>query len=130
MPSAEQMRAAMRRYLECVGNGDLDGVLSLFAESISVEDPVGGGPGTHVVGRDEVAAFFGRGFERTRPRPTPTGPIRTTAGNEAAMPFTLRLTLRGRVHEIDVVDVMRFDDAGKITSLRAFWNPDEMRVIS
>ena len=83
MPSPEQMKATMRRYLECVARSDLDGVLSLCADSISVEDPVGGGPGTHVVGRDEVAAFFGRGFERSRPRPTPTGPICTTASNEA-----------------------------------------------
>lgn len=120
----------MQRYLECVGRGDLDGVLSLFADSISVEDPVGGGPGTHVISRDEVAAFFGRGFERSRPRPTPTGPICTTGRNEAAMPFRLQLTLRNKVHEIDVIDVMVFDDDGKITSLRAFWNPDEMRPVA
>jgi steroid delta-isomerase len=119
----------MQRYLELVGRGDVDGVLSLFADSISVEDPVGGAPGTHVIGHDAVAAFFGRGFERSRPRPTPTGPIRTTGGNEAAMPFTLQITLSEKTYEIDVIDVMAFDDDGKITSLRAFWNRDEMRPV-
>ena len=29
--------------------------------------------------------------------------------------------------EIDVIDVVSFDAAGKITRLRAFWNPDEIR---
>jgi steroid delta-isomerase len=129
MPSPEEMRATMRRYLELVTRNDVDGVLDLFADSISVEDPVGGGPGTHVIGRKDVAAFFRKGFERSRPSPTPTGPILTTAGNEAAMPFTLRLTLKGRGYEVDVIDVMAFDDEGKITSLRAFWNAAEMRAL-
>jgi len=45
------------------------------------------------------------------------------------MPFTLQLTLRNKVHEIDVIDVTAFDDDGKITSLRAFWNTDEMQPV-
>ena len=27
----------------------------------------------------------------------------------------------------NVIDVMRFDERGKVVSMRAFWNPDEMR---
>jgi len=129
MPTPEYMRATMERYLELVGRGDVDAVLALFADSISVEDPVGGGPGTHVEGRADVEAFFRKGFERSRPAPSRAGAVRTTAGNEAAMPFVLRLTLRGRCYEVDVVDVMTFDEAGKITSLRAFWNAAEMRPV-
>ena len=28
---------------------------------------------------------------------------------------------------VDIIDVMTFDDAGKITTMRAFWDPAEMR---
>jgi steroid delta-isomerase len=28
---------------------------------------------------------------------------------------------------MDVIDVMTFDDEGKITSMRAYWNPADMR---
>jgi len=125
--TADQMRSTLERYLQCVADHDVAAVLDLFAEEISVEDPVGGAPGTHVRGKQAVEAFFRKGFSRTRPVPTLRGPIRTTHGNEAAMAFTLRLELGGERREIDVIDVVRFDDTGLITELRAFWNPDEIR---
>lgn len=130
MPSAEEMRETLSLYLRHVAEQDLDAVLGLFAEEICVEDPVGGAAGTQVEGREAVREFFRRGFSRTRPVPTLTGPIRTTHGNQAAMPFTLRLELGGRSHEIDVIDVVAFDASGKITRLRAFWNPDEIRALN
>jgi steroid delta-isomerase len=129
MPSPEAMRATLRRYIELVRANDVEGLLGLFADGISVEDPVDGPPGSHVVGGDAVAAFFRKGFARSRPAPTPSGPIVTTGGREAAMPFTLRLELGGVAHEIDVVDVMTFDDDGRITRLRAYWNAEEARRV-
>ncbi len=125
---AQGMRRIMERYLELVAAGDVDAIVALMSDDVAVEDPVGGPPGTHVVGRDRVREFFAAGFARSRPRPTPTGPICTTAGREAAMLFRLALTLKGRNLEVDVVDVMRFDAAGRIESLRAFWNAAEMRA--
>jgi len=127
MPTAEEMRETLVLYLRRVAEHDAEAVLALFADEISVEDPVGGPPGTHVQGREAVGEFFRKGFSRTRPVPTLTGPIRTTHGAEAAMAFTLRLELGGQSREIDVIDVVSFDATGKITRLRAFWNPDEIR---
>ena len=127
MPTAEEMRETLVLYLQLVAEHDVEAVLALFAEEISVEDPVGGAPGTHVQGRQAVGRFFRQGFSRTRPTPTLAGPVRTTHGNEAAMAFTLRLELGGKPREIDVIDVVSFDATGKITRLRAFWNPDEIR---
>jgi steroid delta-isomerase len=129
MPSAAEMREVLSLYLEHVGARNVEAVLELFADEISVEDPVGGAAGTHIEGREAVRAFFREGFARSKPVPTLTGPIRTTLGNEAAMPFTLRLELAGRAHEIDVIDAVAFDVSGKITRLRAFWNPDEIRTL-
>jgi len=37
------------------------------------------------------------------------------------------LTMNEQKLYIDVIDVMTFNEAGKITSMRAFWNPQEMR---
>ncbi len=129
MIDPDEMRTIMRTYLERVEQGDVDGVLALFSDAISVEDPVGGPPGTHAIGRDAVAAYFRKGFAKSRPSPSLAGPISVGAGNEAAMPFTLRLELRGKPHAVDVIDVMRFDPDGKINSLRAFWNPNELRPL-
>jgi steroid delta-isomerase len=129
MPTAEQMRTTMLTYLERVSRGDVDGVIELFSDDISVEDPVGGPPETHVVGRDNVHAFFAKGFVRSRPMPSIQGPVRTTGGNEAAIAFKLGLHLGDKALEFDVIDVMRFDANGKICSLRAFWNPAEGRLL-
>lgn len=128
MPTADEMRATMMRYLESVTARDAEAVVALFADNVSVEDPVGGDSGTHVTGRAAVLTFFRKGFERSKPTPKLTGAIRTTLGNEAAMSFTLQLELDGRLHEVDVTDVITFDDQGKIARLRAFWNPDEIRA--
>ena len=127
MPSAKEMRARLVRYLEAVAAQDVEAVVGLFAASISVEDPVGGPPGTHVVGREDVRRFFEAGFASSRPRPRREGPIVTTAGDEAAMAFTLFLEIDGKATEIDVIDVMQFDEEHRITSLRAFWNFREVR---
>ena len=127
MPKAEEMRARMVRYLEAVAAQDVAAVIALCADSISVEDPVGGPPGTHVVGREEVRQFFETGFASSHPRPRREGPIVTTAGDEAAMAFTLFLDINGEAREIDVIDVMRFDEEHRIVSLRAFWNFREVR---
>jgi steroid delta-isomerase len=129
MPTAAEMRETLGLYLAHVAERNVDAVLDLFAEEVSVEDPVGGAAGTHIEGREAVGAFFREGFARSKPFPSLTGPIRTTLGNQAAMPFTLRLELGGRLHEVDVIDVVAFDTRGKITRLRAFWNPDEIRTL-
>lgn len=129
MPTPDEMRSTLHRYLDAVGRQDLAAVLALFADDVSVEDPVGGPPGTHVVGRDAVEVFFGEGFARSRPRPRLTGPICTTGSDRAAMAFVLELTLRGARFELDVIDEVAFDREGRITSLRAFWNAADAREI-
>jgi steroid delta-isomerase len=55
-----------------------------------------------------------------------TGPVRV-AGKECAAPMLAELTVSDKKLYIDVIDVMTFNDDGKITSMRAYWNPQEMR---
>jgi len=109
----ESMRRAVLRYLELVAAGDVDGVVALMADDVSVEDPVGGPPATQVVGREQVRAFFRAGFARAVPRPGPIGPVCCTAAEEAAVSFRLVLALGGRDVELDVIDVVRFDEAAR-----------------
>ena len=130
MPTPAEMRATIGRYLDCVGRQDVDGVIALMSDDVSIEDPVGGPPGTHVVGRDSVERFFRAGFAASRPRPRSPGPVCTTAIDQAAFAFVLELDLHGVRSELDVIDVMRFDGAGRIRELRAFWNLHEARRAS
>ena len=37
-----------------------------------------------------------------------------------------RPSIGGTTLVVDIIDVMTFDDAGKITTMRAYWDPAEM----
>jgi steroid Delta-isomerase len=45
------------------------------------------------------------------------------AGNEAA--FQFRLTVGGAMR-IEPIDVMVFDDDGKVKSMKAYWGPENV----
>ena len=51
-------------------------------------------------------------------------------GDEAAMVFTGTVHLGDGGMVFDGVDIMRFDDAGQISELRAYWDPAAMRALS
>jgi steroid delta-isomerase len=122
MPSPEEIRAAMERYAELMCDSDADGIIELYAADATVEDPVGG----QVIQGLEVIRGF---YAATSPnlKVEITGPI-CVAGKECAMPMLAELTINDQKSYIDVIDVMTFDDDGKITSMRAFWNPADMRA--
>ena len=49
------------------------------------------------------------------------------AAGECAFPTQARPVLGGATFCVDIIDVMTFDDTGAITTMRAFWDPAEMR---
>ena len=121
MPDAEALRHTLRTYADCLSRSDVDGILALFGEAPRVEDPVGSKP---VEGRDAVRAFYAGAIQNLRVEIT--GPIRV-AGRECAMPMLASVETPDRTLYMDVIDVMEFDEDGRICSMRAFWNPAEMR---
>ena len=100
----------------------LVGVLALFASNAVIEDPVGSPPKTG----EEIRAWFSDtiAFD-TYIRPV--APIRGSHANAAALVFDVtfqppegpRLLIRS-------LDVCTFDGEGKITSLKAYWGPEDM----
>jgi steroid delta-isomerase len=125
MPAdADTIRATIDRYTSSFGARDKDALLACFAADAWIEDPVGT---AKRVGHDGIGAFFDEtsgmadSIELRR-----TGPVRTAAG-EAAFPMQARPVIGGTTFCVDIIDVMTFDDAGRITTMRAFWDPAEMR---
>ena len=119
MPDAEQIRAIVQRYTEVFSAGDKEAYVGLFAEGATLEDPVGGE--VHQ-GIEAIRAFWDMTREMT---PTIelviTGPVRV-AGAEAAFPGEARPSLGDTPMAVPVIDTLAFDDDGKITALRAFWD--------
>ncbi|HEY9556558.1 MAG TPA: nuclear transport factor 2 family protein [Acidimicrobiales bacterium] len=125
MPAdAATIRSAVDAYCAAFTSGDRAAYVGLFAADATVEDPIGSPVN---VGSEAIGAFFDAmtgvadSVELRR-----TGPVRV-AGNEAAWPLQARPTIGGATMCVDIIDVMTFDDAGKITTMRAFWDPSEMR---
>ncbi|WP_072690337.1 nuclear transport factor 2 family protein [Rhodococcus marinonascens] len=119
-PSAADIRKIVERYVAAVATGTADDVLSLYAEGATVEDPVGTEPRTSV---DSLREFYSV-LEPMKQ----TGELLTLriAGNSAAFHFSLVTDLGEQKFEIAPIDVMTFDDDGKITSMKAYWGQDDM----
>ena len=55
MITQQQMKAAMQAYIDAFNRVDVDGIVNLYAEDATVEDPVGS-PVTS--GRKAIAEFY------------------------------------------------------------------------
>ena len=122
MPTSDEIRATVQRYVELMNQGDADGIATLYAEDATLEDPIGG---PIQRGRETLRTWYARSAGAVKLELS--GPIRV-AGDECAIPMLAELDLGDRKSYIDVIDVMRFNEAGKVVSMRAFWNPAEMRA--
>ncbi|MFD4369264.1 nuclear transport factor 2 family protein [Rhodococcus sp. NPDC058521] len=119
-PSPDDIRKTVSKYIEAVAKGTVDDVLALYADGAVVEDPVGTEPRTTT---ESIREFYGV-IEPLQQE----GELRTLriADNEAAFHFSLVTTLGDNSMEIAPIDVMTFDDDGKILTMRAYWSQDDM----
>jgi steroid delta-isomerase len=122
------------RSRAAVGARDRDGWLDLFAEDALVADPIGPSPfdpeakGHH--GREAIAAFYdtviasseGIEFEIEQSY---------LCGDEVADVGIIRTTLAGGTHQAVVrgVYTYRSNGAGKLASLRAFWEFNAVELV-
>lgn len=121
MPDAAQMEASVQSYVDSYNRADLTGVVGLFAHDATLEDPVG----TPLKnGIDEISEFFKAGIDMGA-KLTLDGPVRCVA-DHAAFAFHVELNWEGQTSRIDVIDIFRFDEAGKVAEMRAFFGPENM----
>ncbi|NYH11802.1 steroid Delta-isomerase [Pseudomonas moraviensis] len=119
MISAQQIQTTMARYVELVDAGDIDGILALYSEDATVEDPVGQPP---IQGLADIERFYRQGLGASKVSATLTGPVRATLNGCGAMPFRVDMQWAGQPCSLHVIDVMEFDDDGKIRSMKAYWS--------
>ena len=125
-PDPDAIRKTVATYMERFTANDRDGWLDLFAENAWIEDPVGT-PRRN--GKDEIGAFW----DETHSLPdsvalVPLG-ILTVIGREAIFTMQALPVVGGQTYALDIIDLMTFDDAGKITTMRAFFDPATMRPV-
>ena len=118
--SRETILETVQRYVDLVAGGTGAEVIELYAEGATVEDPVGSDVLTT---REQILAFYSA--LDTMEQTATLGPVRI-AGNEAAFCFELASKVGDQTYTLAPIDVMTFDDDGKITSMRAFWSGEDM----
>ena len=120
--SRERIREVVDRYIELVASGTADQIVALYAEDAVVEDPVGSEPRAgHTAIRELYATLEGLD-QRTRLLAV------RIAGGEAAFHFEVATLADGVTYTLAPVDVMVFDDDGKITSMRAYWADEDLTI--
>lgn len=126
MISEQTMRQAMQAYIDHFNRSDAAAIADLYADDATVEDPVGS-PVKH--GKAVIADFYQYAVS-TGAKLSLAAPIRASHGNSAAMAFDVTLNMPQGRAIIRVIDVMTFNDAGKFTSMRAYWGKEDMVVLS
>ena len=118
MPSATSPSELVDRYLAAHAATDLEGVLALFAEDATLEDPVGSP--IHR-GLAAIRAFY-RDSHRTNGRLEieRTGAI-LVCGSELATHVRARFESPADSPTLAVIYTLRLDDSGRICELRAYF---------
>ena len=106
----------VHRYLALIAKGSVDDLVELYADDATVEDPVGGE--VHI-GRQAIRGFYSA-IENVE-RECELGSLRV-AGNEAAFQFRLTVTAGDNTIRIEPIDVMVFNDDGKVSAMKAYWS--------
>jgi steroid delta-isomerase len=112
------MQAAVHAYVRALNDGDVDTIVALYADEAEVEDPVGSAPQR---GLAQIRAFYAASL-RLKLEVELEGQVRT-ADCEAAFAFRVSFEAGGQRTTISPIDTFRFDDAGRIVQMRAYFGP-------
>ncbi|MGP4056821.1 nuclear transport factor 2 family protein [Mycobacterium sp. 4D054] len=113
------LQGFVQRYLDTVAGGTATDVAALYAEDATLEDPVGGGE-VHI-GRQAIAGFY-KSIEAGGQITTELLNFRA-GGHEAAFVFAITV---GGAMRIEPIEVMTFNGDGQITSMKAYWGPQDV----
>jgi steroid Delta-isomerase len=114
--------AAVRAYVDGFASGDASAISALFANDATVEDPVG----TELkVGHAAIHEFY-RGAMATGATLELQSEPRC-AGDFVAFSFAVKLDWEGQKSTIEIIDTFKLNSVGKITEMKAYWGPENMK---
>jgi steroid delta-isomerase len=119
----EIVTRAVRDYFAALRAMDQEAWINTFAEDAVSHDPVGAPP---IVGHEKLAEFFQTIMAAFKEVALTEEEV-FIAGNGAAVKWNGRgISQRGRKAHFDGIDVFEVNEAGKIQTVHAYWNPAEM----
>jgi steroid Delta-isomerase len=121
--SPEVVSKAVKAYFSAIRAMDQEAWVNTFAEDAITYDPVGAPP---TEGHPKLREFF-QTITAAFKEVGLTEDEMFIAGNGAAVRWTGRgISKQGRKVHFEGIDVFEVNEAGKIQSVHAYWNPAEM----
>jgi steroid delta-isomerase len=117
--TADEMINKVQQLVNGVNNHDIGSIIAIYDDEAVVEDPVGTDPRC---GHEAIKDFYQQGFQ-VKIQFELTGPIRC-AGNSAAFPFLATIDQGETKMGMEIIEVLEFNEEGKIQRMRAYWGPE------
>jgi len=113
----DEMIAITNAYVDAYKRNDKQALLALFAADAVFEDPVGTPPN---VGHEGIGAFWDQAHALAQIELRSKDVI--VCGREMVMQLEIAATVENSTMLIDAIDVVTVNDAGKIATLKAYWD--------
>jgi steroid delta-isomerase len=121
--SPEVVSKAVKAYFAALRAMDQQAWVNTFADNAISYDPVGAPP---IVGHQKLGEFFQTIMAAFKEAGLTEDEV-FIAGNGAAVKWTGRgISKQGKKVQFEGIDVFEVNEAGKIQTLHAYWNPAEM----
>ncbi len=121
--SPEVVSKAVKAYFAALRAMDQQAWVNTFAEDAVSYDPVGAPP---IEGHQKLGEFF-QTITAAFKKVGLTEDNVFVAGNAAAVKWTGRgISKQGKKVHFEGIDVIEVNEAGRIQTLHAYWNPAEM----
>lgn len=122
---------ASRASWRCVEAHDKQGWLDLMADDVCIEDPIGVAPtnsdGKGIRGKAAVAEFYDKNIAQNDLSIECHRSHLSSSDQEVAHVLTLTSVFSNGVKsQVTGIFTYRLNDAGKLASLRGYWNMDAM----
>jgi steroid delta-isomerase len=125
VPTPQHVRKVVDDYFQSWAARDRDAFLACFADNATYMDPV---PSLNV-GSEAIGAFWDN-LTQTYEKLEPEVHAMHICGDQAAVVLTMSARKGDGGSAIDGVDIIEFGADGRIASLKAYWDPAEIRPLS
>ena len=111
-------------YMQFMSTKNYDGVLTLYAENATLEDPVG----SEILQGTAAISTIYHGIGDTELTCNRTGPVRF-ANREMVFPFECLMTSDEGVMRMEIIDHFVLNEDNLIVAMRAFWGPESASMV-
>lgn len=123
MPTPDELRTAIDRYVATINGRDPVAIAELFTDDAVQADPASAPPN---VGRQAITAFFADGIAASEGWTFRAESVHTCAST-VAIDFVIDVVLVGGSMAISGIEVFQATDDGRFSSAHAYWDDADVR---